>query len=218
MNLTVSWGWGWVGGNHFINSRYCNAPSRDQHCWVLAHVHTHIYKYMCLYKHSQIRTLLIGAVLIRASNMSHISTTRLMMPVKALHTHSCADMRLYWYKFKVIIVIHKISDPWCWINNCLEQWSEWVYQFSWVTLLFTGQTRERETTQCNTTELIQARQIMSAPMHGSHLVQMHGSHLVQNPLKTPQNIWKLPKICKNQVYQPELCEHECEPRECELIF
>ena len=32
--------------------------------------------------------------------------------------------------------IHTIPDPWPWINSCLEQWSEQVLLFNWVTFPF----------------------------------------------------------------------------------
>ena len=32
--------------------------------------------------------------------------------------------------------IHTFPDLWPWINNCCEQWSEWVFLFNWVTLPF----------------------------------------------------------------------------------
>ena len=38
--------------------------------------------------------------------------------------------------FFVQLATHTILDPWPLINDCLEQWSERVFLFSWVTLPF----------------------------------------------------------------------------------
>ena len=62
--------------------------------------------------------------------------------------------------------IHAIPDPWPWINNCLEQWSERVFLFSWVTLPFnwSGAKVSNNSVQHRWTHT-QGRQIMAAPLH-----------------------------------------------------
>ena len=45
-------------------------------------------------------------------------------------------MHIYIWKAEQQQNIHTIPDPWPWINNCLEQWSERVYRVKWVTLPF----------------------------------------------------------------------------------
>ena len=39
-------------------------------------------------------------------------------------------------KITVFATNHTFPNPWPWINNCIEQWSERVFLFNWVTLPF----------------------------------------------------------------------------------
>ena len=53
-------------------------------------------------------------------------------------TVSCSSATsCYSFCLVFFLLLHTIPDPWPWINNCLEQWSQHVFQFNWVTLAFT---------------------------------------------------------------------------------
>ena len=57
--------------------------------------------------------------------------------------------------------IHTFPDPWPWINNCLEQWSERVFLLSWETsvqLVWRESVKQLSTTPLNSFKRGKSRQ------------------------------------------------------------
>ena len=69
-------------------------------------------------------------------------------------------------KITVFATNHTFPNPWPWINNCIEQWSERVFLFNWVTLPFNWSGEKTWNNSVQHRWIILASQLVAVLLHG----------------------------------------------------